>query len=109
MVDALGAAASNALTGLDAAQNRIAGAATNIANSGLPQGQTTATQTTASPLTGGQIGNAAGQVGQALAGTDDDLATNLITVETAKLSYEANAKVLGTVKKLDRDTTDILA
>jgi flagellar basal body rod protein FlgC len=101
MVDGLAGAATNALTGIEAAQNRIATAATNIA-------QVPTATASASPLTGGRIGTAAGQVQQALQGTDSDLATNLIAVATAKISYEANAKVLGTVAKLDRDTLDII-
>lgn len=105
MVDGLAGAASNALTGIEAAQNKIATAATNIAQAPLSE---QSTPTAAPPLTGGQPGNAAGQVSQALQGTGGDLATNLIAVATAKISYEANAKVLGTVKKLDRDTLDIL-
>ncbi|MDB5360188.1 MAG: hypothetical protein JWO51_1485 [Rhodospirillales bacterium] len=105
MLDGLAGAAANALTGIEAAQNKIATAATNIAQAPLSQ-QTT--PTTAPPLTGGRPGNAAGQVGQALQGAGGDLATNLIAVLAAKISYAANAKVLGTVKKLDRDTLDIL-
>jgi len=101
MVDGLAGAAANALTGIEAAQNKIATAATNIA-------QAPTANPSAPPLTGGRIGPAAGQVAQALQGTGGDLATNLITVATAKISYEANAKVLGTVKKLDRDTLDII-
>ena len=101
MVDGLAGAATNALTGIETAQNKIAAAASNItraptATAGAP------------PLTGGRIGTAAGQVQQALQGTDGDLATNLIAVAAAKISYEANAKVLGTVKKLDRDALDII-
>jgi len=105
MVDGLAGAAATALTGIEAAQDRIATAATNIARA-----PTTAPTSTPSapPLTGGQIGPVAGQVAQALQGTDGDLATNLVTVATAKISYQANAKVLSTVKKLDRDTLDIL-
>jgi flagellar basal body rod protein FlgC len=103
MVDGLAGAATNALTGIEAAQNRIATAATNIA-----QAPTATATASAPPLTGGRIGTAAGQVQQALHGTDGDLATNLIAVATAKISYEANAKVLGTVRKLDRDTLDII-
>jgi flagellar basal body rod protein FlgC len=104
MVESLAGAASNALTGITAAQDRIATAATNIAQAGSQQAPTLA----APPLTGGRIGNAAGQVSRALQGGGGDLASNLITVQTAKLSYEANAKVLSTVKKLDKDTLDIL-
>jgi flagellar basal body rod protein FlgC len=101
MVDGLAGAATNALTGIEAAQNKIATAASNIA-------RTPTATAGAPPLTGGRIGTAAGQVQQALQGTDGDLATNLIAVAAAKISYEANAKVLGTVKKLDRDTLDII-
>jgi flagellar hook protein FlgE len=43
-----------------------------------------------------------------LAGSDGDLSTNLIPVATAKLCYEANAKVLKTVDKLAKDTVDIV-
>lgn len=103
MVDGLAGASSNALSGIDAAQNKIATAATNIAQTSTAQ-----TPTIAPPLTGGQIGTAGAQVAQALQGTGGDLATNLIAVATAKISYEANAKVLSTVKKLDRDTLDIV-
>jgi flagellar hook protein FlgE len=101
MVDGLAGAATNALSGIDAAQTKIARAATNIA-------QAPAATASAPPLSGGQIGNAAGQVAQALQGSNGDLATNLIDVATAKLSYQANAKVLSTVDKLDRDTLDIV-
>ncbi|HLZ66279.1 MAG TPA: flagellar basal body rod C-terminal domain-containing protein [Aliidongia sp.] len=104
MVDALGSAATNALAGLEAAQGRIATAATNIAQGG----DTVPEPASAPPLGGGQIGPAAGLVQQALQGVGGDLATNLISVAAAKISYEANAKVLGTVKKLDKDTLDIV-
>ena len=104
MVDSLTSAATNALSGIEAAQNRIANAATNIA-----QGDVLPTvPASAPPLSGGQIGTVPGQVSQALQATGGDLATNLITVAAAKISYEANAKVLGTVKKLDKDTLDII-
>ncbi|HEV2675015.1 MAG TPA: flagellar basal body rod C-terminal domain-containing protein [Aliidongia sp.] len=104
MVDSLAGAASNALTGIEQAQNRIATAASNIASTGAaPSGSVTAP-----PLTGGQFGTAAGQVQQALQGAGGDLSTNLIDVATAKISYEANAKVLKTVDKLAKDTIDIV-
>jgi flagellar hook protein FlgE len=107
MVDSLTGAASNALGGIEAAQNRIATAANNIANADdtVPQ---PIGGTAAPPLTGGQIGTAGAQVQQALAGSDGDLSTNLISVATAKLCYEANAKVLKTVDKLAKDTVDIV-
>jgi flagellar basal body rod protein FlgC len=105
MVDGLAGAATNALSGIVAATSKIATAASNIAQAptAVPDGTTPAP-----PLTGGQIGTAAGQVAQALQGSGGDLATNLISVETAKISYEANAKVLKTVDKLSRDTLDIV-
>ena len=105
MVDSLASASSNALTGLEAAQNRIATAASNIADAG---DTAASAPTRAPPLTGGQIGPAAGQVQQALQGAGGDLSTNLINVATAKISYEANAKVLKTVDKLAKDTIDIV-
>jgi flagellar hook protein FlgE len=107
MVDSLASAASNALGGIEAAQNRISTAANNIANANDTAPQTN-NGTPAPPLTGGQIGTAGAQVQQALAGTDGDLTTNLVSVATAKISYEANAKVLKTVDKLARDTIDIV-
>src|ERR1700738_849917 len=104
MVESLAGAATNALTGIAAAQKRIATAANDTAQAGVaptaPAG--------APPLGGGQIGTAAGQVRQALQATGGNLATDLISVATAKISYEANAKVLGTVRKLDKDTLDIV-
>ena len=108
MVDGLAGASSNALSGIEAAQNKIATAATNIAQTSTALTPTAQAGAGAPPLTGGQIGTAAGQVSQALQGSNGDLATNLITVAAAKISYEANAKVLSTVKKLDRDTLDIV-
>jgi flagellar basal body rod protein FlgC len=105
MVDGLAGAATNALSGIEAATSRIATAATNIAQTSPAASAGT---TTAGPLTGGQIGTAAGQVAQALQGTGGDLSTDLISVATAKISYEANAKVLKTVDKLSRDTLDIV-
>lgn len=107
MVDSLASASSNALTGIEAAQNRIATAASNIADAGDTAASASA-PTRAPPLTGGQIGPAAGQVQQALQGAGGDLSTNLINVATAKISYEANAKVLKTVDKLAKDTIDIV-
>jgi len=108
MVDGLAGASSNALSGIFAAQDKIATAATNIAQTSSALTPTAQTNAGTPPLTGGQIGTAASQVNQALQGSDGDLATNLITVAAAKISYEANAKVLSTVKKLDRDTLDIV-
>ncbi|GGF30046.1 hypothetical protein GCM10011611_40150 [Aliidongia dinghuensis] len=118
MVDSLASASSNALGGLEAAQNRIATAASNIANAsdGIASSETSsgpATSGNAPPLTGGQIGPAAGQVHEALAqqelgGAGGDLSTNLISVAAAKISYEANAKVLKTVDKLAKDAIDIV-
>lgn len=107
MVDSLASAAANALTGLDAAQNKIATAANNIATASDAITSPT-TAPSAPPLTGGQIGTAAGQVQQALQGAGGDLSANLINVATAKISYEANAKVLKTVDKLAKDTIDIV-
>ena len=107
MVEPLANAASNALGGIEAAQNRIATAANKIANAG----DTTPHSSTGIPapaLTGGRIGTAGAQVQQALAGTDGDLTTNLVSVATAKISYEANATVLKTVDKLARDAIDIV-
>jgi len=117
MVDSLASASFNALSGLEAAQNRTASAASNIANAddqitaagaGSGTGSGTGTGAAPPPLTGAQPGTAAGQVQQALSGGNGDLATNLISVATAKISYEANAKVLKTVDKLARDTIDIV-
>jgi len=105
MVDSLGSAAATALSGIEAAQDRIAKAANNIA--GAPTAVSDGT-TTAPPLTGGQIGPAASQVAAALQGDSGDLSTDLISVATAKISYAANAKVLKTVDRLARDTLDIV-
>jgi hypothetical protein len=101
MVESLANAASNALAGIGAATGRIDRAASRIAEAGTDASAPAA----AAPLTGGRIGNAAGVP---LQGNDGDLATNLIAVAAAKISYAANAKVLGTVDRLDRETLDIV-
>lgn len=119
-------AIQTALSGLLAAQNTLAGVATNVANSSdvsrvKPQAgdaptfqpiDTVDTTTTAGTVSSGfapvtpasvtvpdaqsPLANAQGLVNV----PNVDLATQLTTAITAKVSFEANAKVIETAKKM---------
>lgn len=90
-----------ATLGLQRAENRVAADAQGIAGAG--------TGAVAQPLTGGQPGNAAGQVFQALQGGGGDLLSNVVDLSQAKASYQANAAVLKTSNDLTREAINLIS
>ncbi|HTP81314.1 MAG TPA: flagellar basal body rod C-terminal domain-containing protein [Alphaproteobacteria bacterium] len=127
-------AIKTALSGLLAAQNSLYSVATNVANSSdvsrlKPQAGDAPTfqpiDTVETTGTGGTVVSTFTPVtpatvtvpdpqspladGQGLVGLPNvDLGTQLVTAQTAKIAFEANAKVISTAKKMEQSLLNII-
>jgi flagellar basal body rod protein FlgC len=130
MVDSVGNATDNAISGVLASQNQLFVAADNIANAtdGTPiQSTTIGSSNVAPPLTGTQPNSVSGQVFGALqannsalpgGGVDstigttanpDDLITQAVDFNQASISYQANIAVLSAVNKTNQTAINLIA
>jgi flagellar basal body rod protein FlgC len=118
MVDSIGSASGNAVSGIVAAEIQLSTAAGNIANGSdgsapvAPFGSTNV----ATPLTGTQPSAASGQVFQALQAADpsDDssnnggLAQQALDVASARLSFQANVQVLKVADQVNQQAINLI-
>ncbi|HVJ50841.1 MAG TPA: hypothetical protein VM689_00155 [Aliidongia sp.] len=118
MVDSIGSASDNAVSGIVAAEIQLSTAANNIANGqdGTAPVAPFGSSSVASPLTGTQPSSAPGQVFQALQAASPDqqssdtgLTQQVLDVASARISFQANVDVLKVADKTQKQAINLIS
>jgi flagellar basal body rod protein FlgC len=117
MVDSIGSASDNAVSGIVAAEIQLSTAASNIANGqdGTAPVAPFGSSSVASPLTGTQPSSAPGQVFQALQAASPDQSSDtgitqqVLDVASARINFQANVDVLKVADNVQKQAINLIS